>query len=80
MKSMKKQYVKPELYFENFELSTYIATCSPGFKVNHAMGDCAHSIAGENVFTSNPPCATTPEDGESTCYHTPLDESRYFSS
>lgn len=28
MKNMKKQYVKPELYFENFELSTSIAACA----------------------------------------------------
>lgn len=80
MKNMKKQYVKPELYFENFELSTSIASCSPGYKVNQAPGSCAHPIAGEKVFTSNPPCETTPQDDGEICYQNPQDGSRYFSS
>lgn len=80
MKNMKKQYVKPELYFENFELSTSIASCSPGYTVNQAPGNCAHSIAGEEVFTSNSLCKTTPQDDGEICYQNPQDGSRYFSS
>ena len=80
VKNMKKQYVKPELYFENFELSTYIATCSPNFRVNHTISNCSRDIAGENTFMSNPTCKTTPQDEETICYHNPTEESRYFSS
>ena len=77
---MKKQYVKPEMYFEDFELSTSIASCSPGYKVNSAMGVCTHPIGGKNVFVSNPPCETTPQDDGEICYHNAQDGSRYFSS
>lgn len=80
VKSMKKQYVKPELYFENFELSTSIASCSPGYNVSHAMGDCAHTIGGEKVFMNNPPCQTIPQEDGEICYQNSQDGSRYFSS
>lgn len=72
VKSMKKQYVKPELYFENFELSTSIAACenNPG---THAQNVCGITIPGVEgkVFSEDiTGCERTGTDGpNSICYH-----------
>lgn len=72
VKSMKKQYVKPELYFENFELSTSIAACenNPG---THAQNVCGITIPGVEgkVFSEDiTGCERLGTDGpNSICYH-----------
>ena len=72
VKNMKKQYVKPELYFENFELSTSIAACEKDTGT-HAQNVCGIIIPGVEgtVFSENiTNCTTKGADGEySTCYH-----------
>ncbi len=41
-----KKYVKPELYYENFELSQHIAAC--GIDVNHAnKTECNPTLDGD---------------------------------
>lgn len=52
MKSMKKQYVKPELYFENFQLSTSIATCDTITK-RLSPGTCGYYDGVQVIFTQN---------------------------
>ncbi len=82
MKNMKKQYVKPELYFENFELSANIATLC-GIGVGHAEVSCRYTVAGgRTIFTeTNCDASATSPDGEDTyCYHNPDDSSRLFAS
>lgn len=54
-----KKYVKPDLYYENFELSQHIATCM--IDINSAEGSCTQIIdgnfwpeyGGQSVFTES---------------------------
>lgn len=81
---MKKTYVKPEVYFESFELSTSIATgCE--YKTQHAINDCTYKITGgRNVFvdeTTN--CNDLKVPGGtygSVCYQVPAEASNLFTS
>ena len=70
VKSMKKQYVKPELYFENFELSTSIAACAYTDATHQDGNTCAYSTTGGTIFSTSPdPCAYTPDNLQSKiCY------------
>lgn len=63
---MKKEYKKPELFFDSFELSSSIAkTCDNA--VGFAMGACQREDGGFTDLTS---CGYVPQDGqESGCYH-----------
>lgn len=63
---MKKEYKKPELLFESFELSSSIAgTC--GYTIDHDESTCQLS---DLTFTKA--CAYQPADGdpEKACYQT----------
>lgn len=82
---MKKPYVKPEVYFESFELSACIATgCDT--KINHAMGTCNKipGIEGIIFATEASGCTWTAsdkvDDNSSFCYHVPMDTKRIFTS
>lgn len=81
---MKKTYVKPEVYFESFELSTSIATgCE--YKTNHAKNVCVYEIAGgRNVFVdAKTHCLDITEPGGeygAVCYHVPIEASNLFTS
>ena len=81
---MKKTYVKPEVYFESFELSTSIATgCE--YKTNHAKNECVYEIAGgRNVFVdAKTHCLDITAPGEeygAVCYHVPIEASNLFTS
>ena len=62
---MKKEYKKPELLFESFELSSSIAgTC--GYAIDHDESTCYLS---DLTFTKA--CTYQPVDGdpEKACYH-----------
>ncbi len=74
---MKKSYVKPELYFENFQLSTSIAAgCAK--PLNHTIAGC-QPIPGMNLFLLEHNCITVPDDS-GDCYHVPTDSIRVFTS
>lgn len=82
---MKKPYVRPEVYFENFELSTNIATgCE--YKSNHTKNQCGWYVEGiGNVFLSDvTTCSYKQPDSETNqygiCYHVPVDTSNLFTS
>ena len=75
---MKKAYVKPELYFENFELSASIAVqCAK--PIHYAAGTCTDGLGGyaEVVFFDK--CEATP-DKFGLCYHNPTDAEKLFNS
>ena len=78
---MKKTYVKPEVYFESFELSANIATgCE--ININHTVGACWQGVEGFkdfNIFVESPSCATTPDEND-LCYHSPTDVNNIFTS
>ena len=79
---MKKSYVKPQVYFEDFQLSASIAAgCT--FKTNHAKNDCAYNVGGKYLFVDSvQSCTTTTQDGtwDSICYDIPNDSTRLFTS
>lgn len=84
VKNMKKQYVKPELYFENFELSMNIAAgCA--IATQHADYVCPYTITSMNrtIFSSKESgCTTLTQDGSEygLCYHNPAEGQNLFSS
>lgn len=81
MKNMKKQYVKPELYFENFELSTSIATCTAITTLLSKETSCAYNDGVEVIFlVGNDNCQTTDDGTGKYCYDVPNGENTVFSS
>lgn len=79
MKSMKKQYVKPELYFESFELSTSIATCD--VISNHIDNACPVTDKELGVTYFADGCSYTPgPKDKKVCYQPPAPGSVVFSS
>lgn len=59
-----KTYVKPELFFESFELSQHIAGCNLTLEI--AVGNCKatgtiEGIPGESWFISKGNCETVVE-------------------
>ena len=82
VKNMKKQYVKPELYFESFELSTSIATCD--VISNHINNACpvTDKELGVTYFADKQTgCYYTPgPNDKEVCYQPPAPGSVVFSS
>ncbi len=76
---MKKSYVKPEVYFESFELSASIAdNCAKPLNLNQ---DTCRDIFGDyrNDVFSQGTCKMDP-DQLNFCYHVPLEGSKLFAS
>lgn len=70
-----KKYVKPELFYESFELSQSIAVC--GWDMSNlsdkdsctALGDESVGNFPVSLFTEKPRCEATEGDvGEAYCY------------
>lgn len=67
-----KKYVKPELFYENYELSQYVASCVA--KWNHAEGGCSVSVPGyENLFKSGLDICSDGAIGGIVCYQNTSD-------
>lgn len=83
---MKKTYVKPEVYFENFELSTNIAAgCGASYNhsnTNFGNGNQCYLIYGtDRVFLSAAAgCTLTDFDDNQFCYHVSAANDKVFSS
>ncbi len=84
-----KAYTKPEIMFEDFSLSTSIATgCE--YIANHGDGTCGISVEiypgySSTVFNTGMSGCTyqPPGDDDSyngICYHVPVDTNNVFSS
>lgn len=80
-----KEYVKPELYCESFELSQHIAAC--GIDVNSAdENSCEVNLdpdywLGDNDIVFNDKCATNISTISVYCYTTGTNEAgRLFNS
>lgn len=82
---MKKTYVKPEVYFESFELSANIAAgCGAGYKgkVNSQnIHTCGYIYNGQDVFSPNV-CFYETQDGTEygLCYDLPMPDNQIFAS
>ena len=90
---MKKTYFKPEIMFEDFSLSTNIATGCEVLSNNQSSNQCGLDMSGIMVFvTEATGCAFTvgntgDEDGmyengagDPICYHVPLGQQNLFNS
>lgn len=81
-----KSYVKPELFYENFELSQSIAACGWDMS-NHsnkksctALGDEEWGHFPVTLFTETPRCDVTEENAEAYCYEVSSDAYKLFNS
>ncbi len=79
---MKKTYVKPELYFENFELSSNIATgCVTITKLQSKETACGYNDGVDVIFTEAMSGCVVKDDGTGKiCYDVPFDSNRLFTS
>ena len=79
---MKKEYKKPELLFESFELSVNIAAgCSENFRVGLSENTCSIEVVGVGkTFVIQPICSYVPPDDAKCCYHIPTADTRHFGS
>lgn len=75
-----KKYIKPELYYERFELSQTIADCAWELNANtsaacEGIGDPKYGLDGKILFTEDRGCTTT-----QYCYMAATDGLRTFKS
>lgn len=74
---MKKTYVKPQVYFEDFQLSASIAAgCAPETGITHSQGVCGLKFGPKTIFVEGVSGCTdgVPDDGQTGyCYHNPTD-------
>ena len=70
-----KKYVKPELFYEKYELTQHIADCAWEFKEHttvdncYAQGDSEKVPIEGNLFVSHSNCTVTPDVYDDYCYH-----------
>ena len=82
---MKKPYVKPQVYFEDFQLSANIAgNCGNKGGAKHTDANTCYfedAFFGQPFLTAGI-CDPTPQDGDfpSVCYDNPSDTTRVFAS
>lgn len=80
---MKKEYIKPQIVFDCFELTDSIAAGCAFLSSNIAPYDCAvlDPEFGYTIFSDMTKCNSTPPGGnDSICYHIPTaDYSVYIS-
>ena len=90
---MKKNYQKPDIFFEDFAFSSNIAAgCGVADKVHDSVcqynanhgnpDDCHFYDNGAKLFLESGSCLSTPVDGMfgNLCYHTAGEDSRIFNS
>lgn len=79
---MKKEYKKPELLFDSFELSMSIATGCVGTPVGPTQNTCGIDYGAEVLFLNGMTvCTTKIEDGNGGyCYHAPSPGNSLFNS
>ena len=79
---MKKSYVKPQVYFEDFQLSASIAgDCTGDNKIslNHSKISCTYVVPGMGTYFVENVC-TNPPDPEGSCVQRFMEESKFFAS
>lgn len=85
---MRKSYTKPQILFENFALSTNIASGCETISGLQAAGNCGFDFSGLMVFVSKETgcsdiqVAPGGDDGEfnGICYHVPTETNNLFNS
>ena len=80
-----KKYVKPELFYEHYELSQHIADCTFEYILTQdacaAQGDSEDFLDAILVFNNTPsPCNTLPKNVANFCYTTSTGVGNIFAS
>ena len=77
-----KNYTKPEIMFDSFELSENIASCAYLDTATSGQGECQiiDTETGWVIFTVTNGCSQTPEDGLNICYEVPFEGYNVFVS
>lgn len=78
---MKKEYIKPKAYIEDFQITQFVAgDCIIKTKTYH-RNTCAVDLGGVlgTVFVEKPTCQTVSQD-EKLCYHIAVNGDSYFGS
>lgn len=78
----KRNYSKPQIVYESFELSSNIAASCTVIVNSADIATCAkgQDIGGVTVFGSTANCDYVPEDMDKFCYHVPINDGSAFSS
>lgn len=79
---MKKNYVRPSIVFDSFELAENIAACEL-ISTPQGRYDCAVLDTESGLTIFNDPlngCKTTPLPGEDFCYEVPFEGFNVFMS
>lgn len=81
---MKKEYQKPELYYESFQLAQSIASNCEGI-ANFAENACSVTLEGPGyqltLFHDDTICNDSPPNPDNfVCYHAPAENMNVFSS
>lgn len=65
-----KAYVKPELFYERYELSQYIASCAARWMFDKGAEGCTLNVSGAPSYFADTTktCETTVIDFEAYCY------------
>ena len=81
---MRKAYVKPEIFFEDFSLSTSIASCAVVTSAPNEGQLCGYAPAEgwDPIFadTTKGCVSITPEGENTLCYDVPTDSPNLFNS
>jgi len=83
---MRKQYVKPQIIFEDFSLSENIAAGCEIRINNSAQGTCGYAYEGgygATIFINETTgCSVQIPDSENNgfCYHVPIENNSLFNS
>ena len=78
---LKKNYVRPSIVFDSFELAENIAACEL-ISSKQARYQCQvlDPESGLAIFPDLVNCTTTPLDGEQICYEVPMENFNVFVS
>lgn len=80
---MKKAYVKPDIIFEDFTLSTSIAAGCERQTDTPSWNMCGVAFGNMNLFLSSISACTDPVEDDGSlgyCYHNPSDLTNLFNS
>jgi hypothetical protein len=81
---MKKIYSKPDIYFEDFSLSTNIAAGCELQPINAEDTQCAVVYGRYHLLADDTHCTRAIEDGKNEfnnlCYHVPYESFNVFNS
>ena len=80
---MKKTYVKPQVYFEDFQLSASIAATCPVVNQNHGSGECGVPFGPDIYFWGDIGGCKKKVDNDgdmNICYYSPVENRKLFNS